>query len=63
MTACRPAFDQLHPGVEYAALQHAEYSVRTFPQRYPGIFNVEETKGVGGLDDMDEDELERMFDS
>jgi hypothetical protein len=51
MTACRPAFDQLHPGVEYAALQHAQYSVRTLPQRYPGIFNEE----------IDDDELERQL--
>ena len=42
MAACRPAFDQQRAGAEYAAQQHVQYSIRTLPQRYPGIFYDED---------------------
>ena len=38
MTACRAAFDQQHPGAEYAVQQHVEYLIHSLPERYPGIY-------------------------
>jgi len=64
MAACRPAFDQQRARAEYAAQQHVQYSIRTLPQRYPGIFYEFHPRGLVDIEEdftIDDDELFRFF--
>jgi hypothetical protein len=61
MAACRAAFDQQHPGAEYAVEQHVEHLIRSLPERYPGIYPDPVRYDIhDNHDDLMED-LERML--